>query len=94
MENCFYYETYDQQEFQISLRKGIFFRDKNLEAYQKILDGENTINYKIESLEGGKVQALYFTEDYFGTIKGDLDEERCIQILKSFNKAEYWQNYF
>ena len=94
LETCFYYETYDQQEFQISLRKGIFFRDKNLEAYQKILDGENTINYKIESLEGGKVQALYFTEDYFGTIKGDLDEERCIQILKSFNKAEYWQNYF
>ncbi len=93
LETCFYYETEDKHEFQISLRKGLFFHDKNFEDYQQIATEDNTINYKIEKGNTGEVQASYYNEHYYGTIKGDIDEEGCRQIIESFNDSEYWQNY-
>lgn len=90
METCFYYETDDKREFQMILKNKKFFDVKDQDGYLQISDGEKSIRYKINEMEGGLVQATFFNEKYNGTIIGNIDRIRCTQIIEDFYEAEYW----
>ncbi len=90
METCFYYETDDKREFQMILKNKKFFDIKESDDFVQISDGEKSIRYKIKEMDGGQVQATFVNEQYNGTIKGNIDRIRCMQIIEDFYEAEYW----
>lgn len=90
METCFYYETDDKHEFQIILKNRAFFDVEVSDDFLQFSDGEKSIQYKIQEMDGGQVQATFLNEQYNGTIKGDIDKIRCTEIIEDFYEAEYW----
>lgn len=90
METCFYYETDDKREFQMILKNKKFFDIKEPDDFVQISDGEKSIRYKIKEMDGGQAQATFVNEQYSGTIKGNIDRIRCMQIIEDFYEAEYW----
>lgn len=90
METCFYYESDDKREFQMILKNKKFFEVKDSDDFLQISDGEKSIQYKIDEMDGGQVQATFLNEQYNGTIIGNIDRIRCKQIIEAFYEAEYW----